>query len=194
MKKWMAIPAMAGVLVIGGVAMATNATHASNINTANKNTHINANVENSVKATSVGLLTMEEAKEIAVGSVGGDVMKIELGHKKSGDVYEVEVQSGNVEYELDIDANTGKVLRTEQDDIDDDKNNITLDGNFISQEAAVKIAMKQAKGTVTEVELDEEHGRMVYEIEMKNGKYEYDIEIDAITGEVLKFNKERDND
>ena len=51
------IPALAGVLVIGGVAMAGNAGH-------------------SLAATPKGLLTMEEAEAIAVKSVDGKVTRL----------------------------------------------------------------------------------------------------------------------
>ena len=44
--------------------------------------------------------------------------EIELDREKSGYVYEVEVRSEGIEYDLDIDAKTGKVLRTEKDDDD----------------------------------------------------------------------------
>lgn len=175
MKKRMAIPALAGALLMGGVALAANAGP-------------------SLAATTKGLLSMEEAKAIAVKSVGGEVTKIELDHEKSGDVYEIELQSDGVEYDLEIHAKTGKVLYTEKEDMDHDEHITSSSENFITQEAAVEIAMKQAKGTVTEVELDDEDGRVIYEIEMKDGTYEYDFDIDATSGEVLKFKKERDDD
>jgi len=180
MKKWMMIPALAGVLVIGGVAMAGNAGH-------------------SFAATPKGLLTMDEAKAIAGKSVGGTVTGIELDRELAGDIYEVEVKSKGFEYDLDIDAKTGKVLRTDKDDDDFDNDDsddkvIVSDGKFITEKAAVQIAMKQAKGTVTNIELDEENGRVIYEIDIKDGKYEYDFDVDAISGKVLKFEKDRDDD
>ena len=183
MKKWMTIPAVAGVLVIGGIAMAGNTGH-------------------SLAATPKGLLTIEEAEAIAVKTVDGKVTKIELDREKSGDVYEVEVKSDGVEYDLDIDAKTGEVLRTDKDNLDkdnfydDDSDDkiIVSDGKFITEKAAIEIAMKQAKGTVTEVELDEDDDRVIYEIEVRDGKYDYDFDIDAISGEVLKFEKDRDDD
>ena len=183
MKKWMMIPALAGVLVIGGVAVAGNAGH-------------------SFAATPKGLLTMEEAEAIAVKSVGGTVTGIELDRELVGDIYEVEVKTNGFEYDLDIDAKTGKVLRTDKEnDNDDDFDNddsddkmIVQNGKFITEKAAVNIAMKQAKGTVTEVKLDEDDGRVVYEIEIRDGKYDYDFDIDAISGEVLKFEKDSDKD
>ena len=70
---------------------------------------------------------------------------------------------------------------------------IVSDGKFITEKAAVQIAMKQAKGTVTNIELDKDDGRVIYEIEIKDGKYEYDFDIDAISGKVLKFEKDRDD-
>ncbi|MBO0601205.1 PepSY domain-containing protein [Sporosarcina sp. E16_3] len=182
MKKWMMIPALAGVLIIGGVAVAGNAGH-------------------SFAATSKGLVTMDEAKAIAVKSVGGTVTGIELDREASGDIYEVEVKSKGFEYDLDIDAKTGKILRTDKDDNDDDDFDnddsddkvIVADGKFITEKAAVEIALKQAKGTVTEVKLDEDDGRVVYEIEIQDGKYDYDFDIDAISGKVLKFEKDLDD-
>ena len=160
------------------------------------------NAGHSFAATPKGLLTMDEAKAIAVKSVGGTVTGIELDREESGDIYEVEVKSKGFEYDLDIDAKTGKVLRTDKDDNDDDDFDnddsddkvIVADGKFITEKAAVKIAMKQAKGTVTEVKLDEDDGRVVYEIEIKDGKYDYDFDIDAISGKVLKFEKDLDDD
>lgn len=181
MKKWMMIPALAGVLVIGGVAVAGNAGH-------------------SFAATPKGLLTMEEAEAIAVKSVGGTVTGIELDRELVGDIYEVEVKTNGFEYDLDIDAKTGKVLRTDKendnDNDDSDDKVIAPNGKFITEKAAVNIAMKQAKGTVAEVKLDEDDGLVVYEIEIRDGKYDYDFDIDAISGEVLKFEKdsEKDND
>ncbi|WP_342513427.1 PepSY domain-containing protein [Sporosarcina sp. FSL K6-1522] len=178
MKKWMMIPALAGVLAIGGVVVAGNA-------------------EKSLAAESKGLLTIEEAKAIAVKSVGGKVTEIELDREKSGAIYEVEVQSEGIEYDLDIDAKTGKVLRTDQDDRDgDDRDDdvVVPNGKPITEVAAIAIANKQAKGIVTKVELDNEDGRVIYEIEMKDGTYEYDFDIDAVSGEVLKFEKDQDDD
>ena len=178
MKKWIMIPAIAGALVIGGVAIA-------------------GNTGVSLAAAPKGLLSVAEAEAIAVKSVGGKVTEIELDRENSGNIYEVEVKSDGVEYDLDIDAKTGKVLRTDNDDFDDDNYDdkvIVSDGNLITEKAAIEIAMKQAKGTATEVELDEDDGRVIYEIEIKDGKYDYDFDIDAISGEVLKFEKDRDDD
>ncbi len=177
MKKWMMIPVLAGAVILSGVGIVANA-------------------EQSKSVVQKGLLTMEEAKAIAVKSIGGNVTKIELDREVSGDVYEVEIQSKGIEYDLDIDAKTGKVLRTEKDDMDNDDqdDNVIPDGKYISEEAAIEIAMKQAKGTVTEIGLDNEDGVVVYEIKITDSTYEYEFEIDATSGKVLKFEQDREDD
>ena len=60
---------------------------------------------------------------------------------------------------------------------------------LISLEKAKSIALAQVPGAneshLRAIDLDREHGRMVYEIEIfyNNSKYEYDI--DAVTGEIV---------
>lgn len=66
--------------------------------------------------------------------------------------------------------------------------------NLISQDKAISIALAKVKGQVTDVELDNEHGKWIYEIEVKDGIVEYDFDIDAKTGKIVKFEKDIDND
>lgn len=68
---------------------------------------------------------------------------------------------------------------------------------FIGREAAIKAALAHAKlneGDVRRLkcELDREDGVMVYEVDFKKDGFEYDYDIDAKTGNVLKAKKERD--
>ncbi|AOV08977.1 PepSY domain-containing protein [Sporosarcina ureilytica] len=60
----------------------------------------------------------------------------------------------------------------------------------LTVEEAIAIARQHASGTVKEIELDNDDGRLYYEIEMKDGKYEYELDIDAYTGDVLDFEKD----
>ncbi len=50
------------------------------------------------------------------------------------------------------------------------------------------VAAKDAKWH--RAEIDRDNGRRVYEIEFSAGEYEYDYEIDASSGEIVKFDKE----
>ena len=67
--------------------------------------------------------------------------------------------------------------------------NVSDNVQLISVAKAKSIALSQVPGAneshLGEIDLDREHGRMVYEIEIfyNNSKYEYDI--DAVTGEIV---------
>ena len=68
---------------------------------------------------------------------------------------------------------------------------------FIGRQTAIKAALAHAKLQESDVrwlkcELDREDGVMVYEVDFKKDGFEYDYDIDAKTGTVLKAKKERD--
>ena len=78
--------------------------------------------------------------------------------------------------------------------------NICADSNakkYIGKEAAVNAALAHAGLKRTDVrelkcELDRENGVMVYEVEFESGLFDYEYDIDAITGKILKSKKELD--
>lgn len=55
----------------------------------------------------------------------------------------------------------------------------------IDRETAINIALQEFPGEVTDFELDEEDGRLIYEIEIESNKGEAEFEIDAYTGEII---------
>ncbi|WP_172372576.1 PepSY domain-containing protein [Sporosarcina jiandibaonis] len=194
MKKWMAIPALAGAVVIGGAAMVASADKGDN-QSAGVLTVEAAGNDDQAK------LTVEEVQSKAVETVDGTVTEID--YDSSDDEYEVEVESGSVTYELDINATTGEVVKKETDDMklsvvkSDAKataKTTSKNMNYITAKEAMAIALKHSPGTVTDVELDDDDNRAYFEIEIKDGKYEYEFEIDAITGKILDFEKDRDDD
>ena len=68
----------------------------------------------------------------------------------------------------------------------------------ISADAAKNIALQHAGLSVYQVrglkaELDWEYGTLVYEVEFERGNYEYDYDIDANTGAIVKYNIEYDD-
>ena len=71
-------------------------------------------------------------------------------------------------------------------------------GGMLSQEEALARALEHANlkkeqvDFMKRVELDYEHGRKVYEIKFFQGGLEYEFDIDAETGDILKFSKEYD--
>ena len=71
-------------------------------------------------------------------------------------------------------------------------------GGTLTQEEALSKALQHVNlkkdqiDLVKKVELDYEDGRKVYEVEFYKGGVEYEFDIDAETGAILDFEKDRD--
>lgn len=68
---------------------------------------------------------------------------------------------------------------------------------YIGKEAAIAVALAHAglaRNAVRDLkcELDRENGVMVYEVEFESGLFDYEYDIDAVTGRILKSKKELD--
>ncbi|WP_102029237.1 PepSY domain-containing protein [Salirhabdus sp. Marseille-P4669] len=82
-----------------------------------------------------------------------------------------------------------------EDDRDDNKGKLSVNLPIL-QEKAIEIAKAEVGGEVVieEIELDEEDGRYYYEIEMRSENQEFDMEIDAVTGDILSISSEYEDD
>lgn len=66
--------------------------------------------------SSSGKISLEKAKSIAKKKApGASIVKAKLDHDDGVQVYEIELVKGNYEYEVKIDARTGKILEFEKD-------------------------------------------------------------------------------
>lgn len=121
--------------------------------------------------------------------------------------YEVEItnQSGE-EITYKIDAYSGAVIAVEREAADDDKASEEQPAKPAQPETvqdighakATSIALNHAgvdANTIYDIntELDVENGIIVYEVEFKSGNIEYDYEIDAATGAILRHETELDD-
>lgn len=136
--------------------------------------------------------TIEEAKakDIALQKTdGGDITNIQLAVDDGVKQYEVDITKGNKEYDVDIDSRSGKIIEFDEDQKDDDdekEENLQNISPAISLDQAIKTALKSAKGTVNETDLDQENNRLVYEIEIDTAdKREATVSVDAKNGDVI---------
>ncbi|MGN2274863.1 PepSY domain-containing protein [Priestia megaterium] len=136
--------------------------------------------------------TIEEAKakDIALQKTdGGDITNIQLAVDDGVKQYEVDITKGNKEYDVDIDSSSGKIIEFDEDQKDDEdekEENLQNASPTISLDQAIKTALKSAKGTVNETDLDQENDRLVYEIEIDTAaKREATVSVDAKNGEVI---------
>ena len=64
----------------------------------------------------------------------------------------------------------------------------------ISAAQAVAIAEKASGAHADNLELDMKNGRAVFDLDLRNGQKEYDIHVDAVSGDIIKNSQETDND
>lgn len=127
--------------------------------------------------------------------------------------YEVEFQAGSTQYEYEIGPYDGAIWKAERET----RTAVTASGtttgtssgtstggtasgssSVISAEAAKSAALAHAGVSASNVyefkcELDRDDGVTLYEVEFKSGGMEYEYEIDAYTGAVLKAEQDRDD-
>ena len=108
-------------------------------------------------------------------------------------VYDVEFYSGNKEYDYEIDATSGAVLSYDFDAEHYTAPSGNQSGNYISQEKAAQLAQDRApNATLIKIQFEFDDGRAVYEGELREGRTEYEFEIDATTGNFIQWEQDWD--
>lgn len=153
-------------------------------------------------ASSGTAISEARAKEIAFAHAGvqaADVVmeQMKLDWEDGVQVYELEFWAGNTEYEYEIAAAGGAVLKAERDTEPAGTHHPESGGHVshIGMEAAKAAALRHAGVAAgdawdMECELDCDDGRYLYEVEFDAGGLEYEYEIDAETGAVLKAERD----
>lgn len=117
------------------------------------------------------------------GSEDINIEEIQLNRDDGRFLYEFEGWDEQSDYELDIDAETGDIVKQEQDeDNDTDGDILELDGLVSPEEAMVTALEASGSGYVEEWDLEVEQGTTVYSIDIDDGE---DQKVDALTGELV---------
>ena len=118
--------------------------------------------------------------------------------------YEVEIRSQTgEEFEYKVDAYTGAILESKREAADGTEVPVVQPSKpaasgDIGYAKAKSVALNHAgvsegKAYDMDIELDDEDGTLVYEVEFKSGNMEYSYEINAATGAILKHEAEIDD-
>ncbi|WP_269054320.1 PepSY domain-containing protein [Paenibacillus tundrae] len=195
----------AAVLLGGSAALASGSVNGQSVQpTQTSNTQSVTQTQNNTGT----LLTVAQAKEAALKATDGKVDDVDLERRNGQTFYEVEIdKKGSNDVVVRLDAYTGKILAVvdDEDYDDDDDYNGTVAGTSSNQAAskqvkltevqASNIALKQVTGgKVTEIELDHDNGRYIYEVELRTANSEADVDVDANTGKVLSFDQDFDDE
>lgn len=148
-------------------------------------------------------ITLDEAKEIVLEKAELNIdevvfTKTKLEFDDGRWVYEIDFKTDEARYDTEVDATDGEILQWE---VEAKKNNEKqaqpTDKDVINLEKAKSIALKKAglkenDVVFEEAKLDVDNGRQVYDIEFRQDRVEYSAEIDAISGEILEWEKDVD--
>ena len=170
------------------------ATNQNNNTATNQNNIIDNNASNST-VNSNNKITIEEAKSIALKHSNLDesqvsFMKAKYEFDDGIGKYEIEFYSNNNKYEYEINAKTGDIISYDYD----------IEKHLTSQQINDKITIEEAKSialkhsnldesqvsfTKAKYEFDDGIGK--YEIEFYYNFKEYEYEINASNGEIIKY-------
>lgn len=145
-------------------------------------------------------ISLEEAKEKAAEDAGVSTeevsfTKAKLDYEDGILVYDINFFTATHKYEYEIDAMTGEIRNKEKEKYQGDG---ASSDTKIDAEQAKAIAVEHAGFSVSQVhfkkvELEREDGQLIYEVEFDRNGMEYEYEIDAVTGEILKYDAEWDD-
>ena len=183
----------------------------TSLNNSSENTNSNTiNTNNIPYSTNQNLPTQntissDEAKQIALQHANltdnqVTFIKVSQDYDDGINKYEIEFYYNNTEYDYEINAYSGEILKFDYDaEYYNPSNNIPYSTNqnlptqnTISSDEAKQIALQHAnlsdnQVTFIKVSQDYDDGINKYEIEFYYNNTEYDYEINAYSGEILKF-------
>ena len=137
-------------------------------------------------------------KDAGVNEADASRIRVTMDRDDGMLVYEVRFDAAEVEYDYEIDAESGRIISTDVerwDDDDRDDRNRTANANVaVSRNEAVKTALGKVSGATEKdvrIELDYDDGRYRYEGDIIYNGIEYDFEIDADSGRILEWEEDR---
>ena len=150
-------------------------------------------------------ISLTQAIDIAKQNAKGDLVSAEFDYDDDDDeknkgavtgVYEVEFVANGTSYEVKVDANTGKVIETEEETLDkeDMAEYSAMKQAKITLTSAMQKATQSVNGKVIGVEFELEKGQALYDIEIVKDNQTYDVNIDANTGKVLSSQVDVEDD
>lgn len=157
-----------------------------------------------VRAAQAAKISLKQAITIASKSASGILISADFDEDDSdaigkGGVYELEFSTDSVNYEIKVDANTGKIVKKETDRLDGDDINVyqVQKKAKIDIMKAINIAEKQTGGKILEIEFENDRDyanhTAYYKADLLKGNKIVSINVDANSGKTFanKFKKQQ---
>ena len=184
-KRHIAVSLVVGLMLIG--CSSSNPTPSS----SNQNTNTTQN--------NTSLLSENEVKSIALkhANLSEDQVTWYSCYTDRDDgiqTYECRFGNEDAEYEYEINGETGDILQYDINYHASSSNNET----YIGEDKAKEIVLNHAGFTQDQVqfthfELDKSYHHTEYEIEFINQNIEYEYSLDAVSGEILSYQQDRND-
>ena len=127
-------------------------------------------------------LTVSEAEAIALTYVNDASATVNRRETDLDDgKYEFEIRTQDYEYDIEVNARTGVIGEVDKEPVEKAASITMTEAKQI-----VRDHLKDADAVFTDAELDDG----VYEFEVRSGKAEYEYEVDAVTGKILKAERD----
>lgn len=147
-----------------------------------------------------GQISLEQAKQIAVKHAGvsnANFIKTQQDMENGRLTYEIDFYAGNMKYDYEIDATSGEVLKFDHEGYAAGNTGTAQGTGDIGAARAQQIALQHAGANASNVwglktKLDFENGIRVYEVDFYFNNWEYDYEINAATGAIMKYDRDWD--
>ena len=157
--------------------------------------HVNVTGEANVSS----YIGEEKAKNIAVKDANVSspkIQKIELDYDDGVMIYEVEFMKDGVEYDYEINANNGNIVKKEIEGkkVSANSSQHSSTQNPISASKAKSIAMNHAGVSSIshyKIKEDNDDGQKEFELEFMSGQYKYEYTIRASDGKILDVEKKK---
>lgn len=138
-------------------------------------------------------ISKEEAQKKALAEVNGDVTSYAQDLNDDTPFYAFDIVQDGKRYEVKVHAKTGDILSKELDEDYQTENEINNNANHektsvITEEEAKRAALdKVGGGNVVKCQLEEDDGTTrKYQIEIHYNNKEYEVDVDAVSKEILK--------
>ncbi|MBE5766390.1 MAG: hypothetical protein E7335_04365 [Clostridiales bacterium] len=115
---------------------------------------------------------------------GAEITNVLLQRDDGLQEYAVLFTAADFTGKIELNPETGAVLDRE---LDYTRSGESASGPLTAEEAKAFVLAKVEDGRIVDFETDRDDGRTVYEGEVVSGKTQYDFEIDAETGALLKW-------
>ena len=148
-------------------------------------------------------ISFNQAISLAKAAAPGyRLMELSLDDEDGQLIYEAELirLTDSSKIEIILDAATGELIPNTPDDEDDEDKNENLEDAVLLAKAVITfeqandyVLKANAGAMITEIELEEENGLLVYKVEFfsANGQ-ETEVMVDAVTGAIIPVNNQSD--